>query len=127
VKPLVLIVAGLLLLTLPQVSSCPAVVPSVAVPSAATAAVYVYEKDETPVPSFVTSALNKLNRERKIVAGLFEADQYDGQGQVPEQYRLALQAARKVGMPAIVSMSGKTVLRAVTAQASEAAVLEAVP
>jgi hypothetical protein len=127
VRPFVLIVAGLLLLTLPQVSSCPAVVPSVAVPSAATAAVYVYEKDESPVPAYVASALNKLNRERKIVATLFEADQYDGQGQVPEQYRLALQAARKAGMPAIVAMAGTTVLRVVTKPASEAAVMEAVP
>jgi len=59
------------------------------------------------VPAFVTSALNKLNRERKIVATLFEADQYDGTGQVPEQYRLVLQAPRKAGLPAMVSMAGR--------------------
>ena len=126
-RPFVLIVAGLLLLTLPQVSSCPAVVSPVVAPASATAAVYVYEKDETPVPSYVASALNKLNRERKVVATLFEADQYDGTGEVPAQYRLALQAARKAGLPAMVAMAGTTVLRVVVNPASEAAVMEAVP
>lgn len=125
-RPFVFIAAGLLLLTLPQVPSCPVVVPNVVVQTA-TGAVYVYEKDETPVPAYVTSALNKLNRERKIVATLFEADQYDGTNSVPEQYRLALQAARKAGLPAMVAMNGTTVLRVVTAPASEAAVMEAVP
>jgi hypothetical protein len=79
------------------------------------------------VPAFVTSVLNKLNHERKIVATLFEADEYDGTGQVPEQYRLVLQAARKTGLPAMVSMAGTTVLRVVTKPTSEAAVMEAVP
>lgn len=80
-------------------------------PVAATAAVYVYEKDAGPVPAGVTSGIDRLNRERKIVASLFEDDSTDGVGHVPEQYRPALAAARKSGEPVLVVLSGTAVVR----------------
>lgn len=93
----------------------------------ATAAVYVYEKDDGGVPPFVTVAINKLNRERKVVATLLEDDTTDGDGDVPEQYQAALDAARKAGLPAVVALAGRTVIRVTPRPGSEAAVMEAVP
>lgn len=124
-RPLAFIAAGLLLLTLPRVESCR--VDSVQTVSTATAAVYVYEKDLHAVPAGVTVGLDRLNRERKVVANLVEADTTNGGGDVPAQFRAALDAARKAGLPALVVLSGSTVVRVVPAPATEAAVMEAVP
>lgn len=94
---------------------------------AATAAVWVYEKDEKDVPAFVTTALDRLNRERRIVATLLEDDATNGAGAVPVQYREAIPAARRAGLPALVVLAGSTVLRVVPAPGSEAAIMEAIP
>jgi hypothetical protein len=122
VRPFAFIAAGLLLLTLPRVDGC-----RVDTAGPTTAAVYVYEKDEGGVPPFVTTAINRLNRERQIVATLLEDDTTDGDGDVPEQYRSALAAARKAGLPAVVALAGQTVLRVTPKPGSESAVMEAVP
>jgi len=122
VRPLAFIAAGVLLLTLPRVEWG-----RVDTTGSATAAVYVYEKDDGGVPPFVTVAINKLNRERKVVATLLEADTTDGTGDVPEQYQAVLDAARKAGLPAVVALAGRTVIRVTPQPASEAAVMEAVP
>jgi hypothetical protein len=122
VRPFLLVAAGLLLLTLPRVEWG-----RVDTSGSATAAVYVYEKDDGGVPPFVAVAVNRLNRERKVVATLLEDDTTDGDGDVPEQYRAALDAARKAGLPAVVALSGRTVLRVTPRPGSEAAVMEAVP
>jgi len=120
-----LIVAGLVVLALPRVESCRATTEQIA--TTATAATYVYEKDTHAIPAYVTQAVNRLNRERKIVATLLEDDTTNGDGEVPAQYRLALEAARKAGLPAMVAMAGGQVLRVTPKPASEAAVMEAVP
>jgi hypothetical protein len=122
VRPLAFIAAGVLLLTLPRVEWG-----RVDTTGSATAAVYVYEKDDGGVPPFVTVAVNRLNRERKVVATLLEADTTDGTGDVPEQYQAVLDAARKAGLPAVVALAGRTVIRVTPQPASEAAVMEAVP
>jgi len=128
VKPFVLIAAGLVLIfglpTLPAIQ-WPGVV--VATPEIATAAVYVYEKDESAIPVGVTVGLNRLNRERHIVATLLEADPDDGTGDVPEQYREALAAATASGLPALVVLSGTTVLSVTPAPVDADAILRAVP
>jgi hypothetical protein len=128
VKPLVLIAAGLVLIfglpTLPAIQ-WPGVV--VATPEIATAAVYVYEKDESAIPVGVTVGLNRLNRERHIVATLLEADTTDGSGDVPEQYREALAAATASGLPALVVLSGTTVLSVTPAPVDAEAIVRAVP
>jgi len=128
VKPFVLIAAGLVLIfglpTLPAIQ-WPGVV--VATPEIATAAVYVYEKDATAIPVGVTVGLNRLNRERHIVATLLEADTTDGSGDVPEQYREALAAATASGLPALVVLSGTTVLSVTPAPVDADAILRAVP
>jgi hypothetical protein len=128
VKPFVLIAAGLVLIfglpTLPAIQ-WPGVV--VATPEIATAAVYVYEKDESAIPVGVTVGLNRLNRERHIVATLLEADTTDGSGDVPEQYREALAAATASGLPALVVLSGSTVLSVTPAPTDPDAILRAVP
>jgi hypothetical protein len=124
VRPFVLLIAGLILLG--GVPSLPwPVVPVVVAPAKANRAVYVYEKDATPVPTGVTVALDALNR-RGIVANLYEADTTDGDGDVPTQFAAALEAAKASGLPALVVLSGSSVLRVVPAPATDAAVLEAV-
>lgn len=125
-RPLLLLAAGLVLLSGP-LPAIPWPVPIVTAPAAATAAVYVYEKDATAVPVGVTVGLNRLNRDRGIVATLLEADTVDGTGDIPEQYRGALAAAKGHGLPALVVLSGSTVLSVVKAPADPDAIARAVP
>lgn len=122
-RPFALLIAGLILLG--GVPSLPWTVPVVVAPAKANRAVYVYEKDESPVPTGVTVAMDKLNR-AGIVANLYEADTTDGDGDVPTQFAAALEAAKTAGLPALVVLSGTSVLRVVPAPATDAAVLEAV-
>ena len=90
-----------------------------------TAATYVYEKDQGGVPSAVMSGLNRLNREKKILATVFERDSTDGAGSVPEQYKVALAEANKAGLPALIVTNGATVLKVVKAPKTEAEIVEA--
>jgi len=64
-----------------------------------TAVTFVYEKDKHVVPPPVLAALNKLNREKGIVATVFEQDTVDGAGEVPEQYKATLAAAKEADAP----------------------------
>lgn len=68
------------------------------------AVVYVYEKDDTAIPSEVMVMLDKLNR-AGILATDIDDDVTDGDGQVPDQYKAAIDAARLAGLPAIVLLS----------------------
>lgn len=124
-RPIILLAAGLFLLAgpLPEISWT---VPALTAP-AVTAAVYVYEKDVTAVPTGVVIGLNLLNRDRGIVATLLEADTTDGDGEIPDQYRPALAAAKDRGLPALVVLSGSTVLSIVQAPADSDSVTGAVP
>jgi hypothetical protein len=92
----------------------------------ATAATYVYEKDDMTIPSGVMAALDKLNA-RGIVATTFEDDTTDGSGDVPEQYRVALAESKTQGVPLLVVQAGERVIRTVKAPTTETQVLEAVP
>lgn len=96
-------------------------------PSGVTSVTYVYEKDDTAVPAAVRAALNKLNRERKIICTIFDDDTTDGTGDTPEQYKAPLKAANEVGLPVLVVMAGDRVVRTVKSPTTEQAVLEAVP
>jgi len=125
-RPLLLLAAGLVLLAGP-LPSIPWPVPAVTAPAAATAAVYVYEKDQTAVPTGVVVALNRLNRDRGIVATLLEADTVDGAGEIPDQYREALAAATASGLPAFVVLSGSTVLSVTPAPTDPDEIARAVP
>jgi hypothetical protein len=101
--------------------------PVVVDPSVPMAATYVYEKDDTAIPVGVSTGLNRLNRERGVLATLFEDDTRDGDGDVPDQYRVALAAAVQAGLPAFVVTAGDKVLVVVKAPTTEAQILEAVP
>lgn len=102
------------------------VLPSI-VSTPVSAVTYVYEKDDNAIPNGVQAALNKLNRERQIVATPYEDDNEDGTGEVPEQYKLAYEAAKQAGLPALVVVAGDKVVRLVKAPKTDAEVLEAVP
>lgn len=101
--------------------------PVVPVVERATAAVYVFEKDATPVPVGVTAGLNRVNREKGIVATLLEADTINGGGAVPQQYQPALAAAKAKGLPSLVVLSGTAVLSVVKSPADADAIVRAVP
>lgn len=96
-------------------------------PTTVTAAVYVYEKDDGPVPAGVYAGIEKLNREKQILASLFEDDTVDGTGETPEQYKPALDAARSKSIPALVVLSGTTVVSVVEKPQTESEILEAIP
>ena len=96
----------------------------------ATAATYVYEKDQTAIPSGVLAGLNRLNLDRlddSFIGSVFEQDTMDGDGQVPDQYKVPLKAAQDAGLPALVVTSGATVLRVVKNPQTEQEVTGAVP
>lgn len=90
-----------------------------------TSVTYVYEKDDGGVPSAVMAGLNRLNREKGIRATVAEDDITDGDGDVPDQYKTVFTAAKAAGLPALVVLSGETVVRTVKAPTTEAAVWEA--
>lgn len=96
-------------------------------PSTVTAAVYVYEKDDGPVPVGVYVGIEKLNREKNILASLFEDDTVDGNGETPEQYKPALDAARTKSIPSLVVLSGTTAVAIVEKPETEEDILEAIP
>ena len=64
---------------------------------------YVYEKDDSPVPAEIHAGINRLKREKKVLASLFEEDTTDADGDVPDQYKVALSEARTAGLPALVA------------------------
>lgn len=70
-------------------------------PRTVTQVVYCFEKDQTPIYPGVAEALTELNK-RGIKATEFERDTTDGDGQIPEQYKAARQAALDSGLPALV-------------------------
>jgi len=88
---------------------------------------YVYEKDQGNVPKPVAFALQRLNVDSggSVVASEFEEDTVNAFGQVPAQYKLALEAARSAGLPALVIQSGNVIIRVVKNPTTEAHVLEA--
>ncbi len=86
---------------------------------------YVYEKDKGTVPKPVAASLDKLNRERKMIASSLEVDTTNGTGTVPAQYKEAITAAQAKGLPAlVVSVKGK-VVKVVANPTTEQHVLEA--
>ena len=88
-----------------------------------TAATYVYEKSATAVPAGVSTGIHRLNKERKIVATLYEQPA-EGED-VPDQYKVPLAAAKQAGLPALVVTAGDKVVRVAKSPTTEAAVWEA--
>lgn len=91
-----------------------------------TKATYVFEKDAGSIPPGVAVALDNLNRQG-ILATAFEDNTIDGTGEVPEQYKIALDAARLGGpLPVLIVQSGDEVLSITKSPLTEADVMEAV-
>ena len=90
--------------------------------------VYVYEKDDGPVPRPVAGALMEinLNEELKIEATEFESDTVDPDGDVPEQYQAALAAAKEAGLPALVVLAGDTVVKVIKDPSTMEQVMESI-
>jgi hypothetical protein len=95
----------------------------------ATQATFIYEKSSHQLPSQVLSALSKLNTDRAgsgFVASSFEQDTKNADGSTPKQYRVALEAAKKEGLPCLVVQAGDMVLKVVKGPTTAEQVMEAV-
>ena len=92
-----------------------------------TAATYVYEKDQSGgVPPGVQFALREINQAGKISAAAIEADVVDSTGNTPRQYKIAVEAAKAAGLPALVVQAGEKVAQTVSAPLTSEQVMEAV-
>ena len=78
------------------------------------------------MPDGVKIGLDKLNQ-RGIVATSVDQDQVDGDGDIPEQYKLAIPAAKQAGLPALVVQAGSKVVNVVKKPETEQQVLEVAP
>jgi len=90
---------------------------------------YVYEKDQNGgVPPGVQFALRALNVDLagRISAAAIEADVKDSTGNTPPQYKIAVEAAKAVGLPALVVQAGEKVVKTVSAPSTAEQVTEAV-
>lgn len=112
-------------ISLPQLPGLPGWSAWLSFSQKVTAATYVYEKDDGGIPDEVQTGLDRLNRERKILATFFEQNTVDGTGEVPDQYKAPLEAAKKAGLPSLVATAGVKVVRVVKNPTTEAAVMEA--
>lgn len=119
------LLVGIGVLARPFVGGVGGLIPGIVAPSAVTQVTYVYEKDQTAVPSGVRAALAKLKKERKINAGEFDRNTVDGGDAVPDQYKIPLAEAEKHGLPILVVQSGDKVLESVLKPTTEQQVLEA--
>lgn len=79
------------------------------------------EKDLTPAG--VSAALAELNTQG-ILATEFPDDATDGDGDVPDQYKIALPAARTSGIPSLVVQAGDKVVKTIKAPTTKQQVLE---
>lgn len=92
-----------------------------------THATYVYEKDNGAVPKGVAVALDKLNREFDLIANPIDQNIENGSGETPAQYRVAVPAAQKAGLPALVYHTPEKVLVIVRDPKTEQDVLDHKP
>jgi len=92
-------------------------------PAKVTAVTYVHD-EKAVIPSPVLAALSELNA-AGIMATTFPDDATDGDGDVPDQYKIALPAAKTIGIPSLVVQAGDKVLRTLKGPTTKAEVLEA--
>lgn len=87
---------------------------------------WVWEKDSGPVPQYVSAALQRINAARSgVVASDFEDDTTDGNGEVPDQFKVALAASKTAGVPVLVLQAGSVVVRA-WKPSTEAEIMESI-
>lgn len=123
-KPLYLIIGGLLLMIVPMLPATIEIpIPSwsIAAPAKATHGVYVYDFKKGPVPQDITECLGPLNREHGIIATTCDVS-----GNIPRFYEIPVAEAKRVGLPAFVFTDGVRVVNSLKAPAG-AEVIEAAP
>ena len=88
---------------------------------------YVYERTQRPVPRGVSAALREINdTNESIIAAGVDKDIRTGDLKTPKQYEIAIEAAKKVGIPALVVQSGDSILKVVKDPKTKEEVLEAI-
>jgi len=85
--------------------------PPVNPPGTVTQVTFIYEKDDSVPPRAVQDALRDLN-EADILASAIDKDVSNGQGDMPEQYKIALDAAAGK-LPCLVVQAGDKILRVI--------------
>lgn len=86
---------------------------------------YIYEKNQSPVPQQVSAAIAKLNERPGLVAAEFERDTKDGNNKMPEQFKIAAEAAEKAGLPALVIQKDDIIYRVLESPTTEKEIMEA--
>jgi len=99
--------------------------PSVVTLKKPTKATYVYEQRAGSVPSAVLSALNTLNRSG-VVATPVDQHVLGGGDAIPAQYVVAMEEAKKAGIPCLVVEYSTGPPKVVKAPTTAEQVLEAV-
>lgn len=97
--------------------------PSVIAPAKVDRVTYVHTP-KASLPSGVLAGIAELNT-KGITATNFPEDTTDGNGEVPDQYRVPLEAARKSGVPSLVVAAGDKVLRVIKNPTKKQEVLDA--
>ena len=90
------------------------------------AVTYVYEKDNGPVPAFVASALDELNT-RGYLATPVDDDAIDGDGQVPDGEKVAIEASKAIGVPCLITSKGSKVIKTIKNPLTKEEILKAAP
>jgi len=91
-----------------------------------TAAYYIFEKDDGPVPPPVQTGLDRLLREKKIDARSIEQHVTDGTDRTPEAFKAPIEAAKRAGLPALVVLAGSEILSVTKSPTTEEAILKEV-
>lgn len=86
---------------------------------------YVYEKERAPVPNSIRLGLRRVQREG-ITAGEIDQDARTGDGNVPSQYKIAIDAAKEAGIPALVVQAGDKIVKVIQNPQDFNEVLEAI-
>jgi hypothetical protein len=90
-----------------------------------TQVVYVYEKDDGPVPSEVAAALGELNLIDGMRANLIEQDVKNGKVSAPDQFKIPFDEAKKLGLPSLIVMADSTIKNRLKAPTTKQQVIDA--
>lgn len=65
---------------------------------------YVYEQREGGPSNEIQSVMDRINREKKIKTTMVDDDAENADGQIPKQYRVAIEESKKIGVPCVVAL-----------------------
>lgn len=110
----------------PGPGPAPVVEPDVEPTPQVTSVVYLHKKS-TRIPPAVKGAINEINRGGEIRASLHLYSTTDGDGEVPDQFKPAVEAVSEHELPTLVILAGDEVVDRIADPRTKDDVLEALP